>query len=101
MSELIKTGSHGNNILVIKLSDRGLLRKLSFDKNSYSYLYSDYQGCKWYQNIQDINLFSPYIVELSDFLILDYKLLSAKSCYHLSSINKTYVYLEKIIVVLN
>ena len=97
MSELIKTGSHGNNIYIIKLSDQRLIRKISFDENNYSYLYSDYEGCKWYQNIQEINLLSPNLTKFNNFLQLDFRLLNGRSVYHLAPIDKTYIFVERII----
>ena len=97
MSELIKNGSHGNNIFILRLADQGLIRKISYDEYSHTYLYSDYHGYSWYQNVQDINLFSPKLVKLKCSLQLDLKLVRGRSVYHLAPINKTYLYVEKII----
>ena len=97
MSELIKNSSHGNNIYILRLADQALIRKITYDNNSYTYLYSDYHGCSWYQNAQNINLFSPNLVKFKSSLQLDLKLLRGKSVYHLSPINKTCMYVEKII----
>ena len=97
MSELITSGSHGNNIFVLRLSDDKLIRKITYNKNSYSYLKNDFNGCQWYELKNNTKIFNPNLYEFKSFLQLDLKLLDAKSVYHLSPLHLTVGYVEKVI----
>ena len=90
MVNLVKNSSHGNQISVFKLFDKNLIRKISFQKNNYKYLISEFNGTKWYENMKNFsNSLSPYLKESETFLQLDMNMIKGKSVYHLANIDKT------------
>ena len=95
MVNLVKNSSHGNQISVFKLFDKNLIRKISFQKNNYKYLFSEFNGTKWYEDMKYFsNSLSPNLKESETFLQLDMNMIKGKSVYHLANIDKTKYFLN-------